>query len=180
MKKSLAILALLLLTSCTEAEQETVVIEINDHPKYETLRQENDRLQSDYKDLEKQAVALEIELQVAHEDIALLKNDRNVGVFELSAYSPYDDQNGLSSDGNPNMTRTGTKPGPGTMAVDPNVIPLGSRIVVIYEDGTMEHGRAEDTGGAIKNKKLDVFRETFDEAMAFGRQRAIVLWFEEE
>ena len=173
LKVGLVILAALMLSSCTEEiVEENVTIEVVDYTKYEELKEKHSVLQNDYK-------TLQHSLELAKKDIKLLKEDRNVEIFELTAYSPFDDRNGLNSDGNPNMTRTGTKPGPGTMAVDPNVIPLGSRIVVIYEDGTIEHGRAEDTGGAIKQNRLDVFRHCFDEAMAFGRQRAVVLWFEE-
>jgi 3D (Asp-Asp-Asp) domain-containing protein len=46
----------------------------------------------------------------------------------------------------------------------------------MYPDGTVEHGVAEDTGGAIKNNRIDVFRYSFDTAMDFGMQEAIVTW----
>lgn len=99
-----------------------------------------------------------------------------VAEFKISAYSPYDDKNYINSDGSPNSTATGTKPGPGTFAVDPTVIPYGSKITIIYPDGTIERGVAEDTGGAIKNNRIDVFRWTFDGAIEFGMQDAVVLW----
>ena len=102
------------------------------------------------------------------------------GSFILSAYCPYDDKNGLSSNGNPNSTATGTKPRPGTFAVDPRVIPYGSKIVVIYNDGSLEYGTAEDCGGAIKGNRLDVFRWTYEEAIKFGKRPATVLWFKED
>lgn len=107
-----------------------------------------------------------------------LKESVNAGKFEVTAYSPYDDRNGINSQGDPNKTATGTKPRPGTFAVDPKVIPYGSKIVVIYDDGTVEHGVAEDTGGAIKKNRLDVFRHTFKEAMQHGRKEATVVWWE--
>lgn len=102
--------------------------------------------------------------------------DTKVAKFTISAYSPYDDQNYINSDGNPNKTATGTKPGPGTFAVDPSVIPYGSRVTIMYPDGTMERGIAEDTGGAIKNNRIDVFRYTYSGALDFGMKQAIVLW----
>jgi hypothetical protein len=45
-------------------------------------------------------------------------------------------------------------------AVDPNLIPRGSRIFVAAYCGTTAHGwlRAEDTGGAIRGRHVDVFR----------------------
>ncbi|WP_422444647.1 ubiquitin-like domain-containing protein [Thermoanaerobacterium sp. DL9XJH110] len=64
------------------------------------------------------------------------------------------------------LTATDTKPRAGVVAVDPEVIPLGSRL---YIDG-YGFGRAEDTGGAIKGEKIDLFMETRAEARRFGRR----------
>lgn len=52
------------------------------------------------------------------------------------------------------------------IAVDPDVIPLGS---IVEVEG---YGRAiaADTGGAINGKKIDVFIEDQDEAMDWGRK----------
>ena len=44
----------------------------------------------------------------------------------VTAYSPYDNQSGISADENPSVTSTGTTPGWGTIAVDPEVIPSGT------------------------------------------------------
>ena len=99
----------------------------------------------------------------------------------VTAYSPYDDQNGLNSDGNPNSTSTGTKPGPGTIAVDPKRIPYGSQILIVYEDGSSESGIACDTGGAMRNAPellIDVYRDTYDEAMDHGVKEALILWIQ--
>ena len=101
----------------------------------------------------------------------------SMGTFKVTAYSPYDNVNGMQADGDPSRTATGTVPGPGTMAVDPNVIPYGSTIVVIYSDGSVEVGRAEDCGGAVRKNHLDVFRQTFKEATKLGVQKATVLWY---
>lgn len=52
-----------------------------------------------------------------------------------------------------NTTATGTTPEVGrTIAVDPAVIPLGSEIEI---DG--KSYIAEDTGGAIKGNRIDIF-----------------------
>ncbi|MER2063557.1 MAG: 3D domain-containing protein [Alkalibacterium sp.] len=53
------------------------------------------------------------------------------------------------------------------IAVDPNVIPLGSRIFV---PGYGEY-IAGDTGGAIKGNRIDVHMEDLDAAWAFGRRQ---------
>ncbi|MGE5381224.1 MAG: 3D domain-containing protein [Methylocystaceae bacterium] len=52
----------------------------------------------------------------------------------------------------------------GIVAVDPDVIPLGSHL---YIEGYGE-GYAADTGGAIKGNRIDLCYDTYDEAMNFG------------
>lgn len=52
------------------------------------------------------------------------------------------------------------------IAVDPSVIPLGSKV---YVEGYGE-AIASDTGGAIKGNRIDVNFATVDEALQFGRQ----------
>lgn len=69
-----------------------------------------------------------------------------------------------------NRTRTGTYPKVGTIAVDPKVIPLGSKL---YVEG-YGFAKAEDTGGAIKGNKIDVFLETKNEALRWGRKKVKV------
>ena len=72
-------------------------------------------------------------------------------------------------------TATGTWPSRGTIAVDPKVIPLGTRL---YVDGYGE-GVAVDTGGFIKGTRIDVFMETKDEALSWGRRQVEVRIIEE-
>ena len=52
-----------------------------------------------------------------------------------------------------------------TIAVDPEVIPLGSEVMI---DGHIYI--AEDTGGAIKGKKIDMFVGTEAESISYGVQ----------
>jgi 3D (Asp-Asp-Asp) domain-containing protein len=61
-------------------------------------------------------------------------------------------------------TATGLPVGPGIVAVDPNVIPLGTRMI-IPGYGT---GVAADTGGAIKGARIDVWLVSCNQAAAFG------------
>lgn len=68
-------------------------------------------------------------------------------------------------------TYTGAEPREGvTIAVDPKVIPLNSVVFVETADGTVHEYVAEDIGGAIKGRKIDVYHDTHDAALAFGRQ----------
>ncbi|WML28493.1 3D domain-containing protein [Neobacillus sp. OS1-33] len=50
------------------------------------------------------------------------------------------------------------------MAVDPSVIPLGSKV---YVEGFGE-AIAADTGGAIKGKRIDIFIPSEQDALDFG------------
>lgn len=65
-------------------------------------------------------------------------------------------------------TKLGTEVRPGVIAVDPRIIPLGSRVMIKYPDGTKEYAVAEDTGGAIKGHRIDVAKWTVGEAERFG------------
>ncbi|MDO5785363.1 MAG: 3D domain-containing protein [Eubacteriales bacterium] len=68
-------------------------------------------------------------------------------------------------------TASGKKPAVGrTIATDPSVIPLGTRV---YIEGWGER-TAEDTGGAIKGKKIDIFVASNAEARKYGVQYADV------
>lgn len=58
----------------------------------------------------------------------------------------------------------------GVVAVDPEVIPYGTRMFIVSNDGAYIYGlsTAEDCGGAIKNKRLDLYMPTLEEAFQFG------------
>lgn len=63
-------------------------------------------------------------------------------------------------------------------AVDPDVIPLGSTIMVEY-NGEMVYLRADDTGGSIKGNRLDIAVKVHEEALSLGVKTADVWWCEE-
>nr|WP_317332774.1 G5 domain-containing protein [uncultured Romboutsia sp.] len=65
------------------------------------------------------------------------------------------------------ITSTGTKPKWGTIAVDPKVIPYGTKIYIPKFDMTFT---AEDCGGAIKGNKIDIFMGSETEAYRWGRR----------
>mgnify|MGYP000915210846 CR=1 FL=1 len=66
------------------------------------------------------------------------------------------------------ITASGTKAtAKRTIAVDSNLIPLGSK-VEIEGLGTYI---AEDTGSAIKGKIIDIYFDTHEEALKFGKQK---------
>ncbi|MEN6349812.1 MAG: 3D domain-containing protein, partial [Syntrophomonas sp.] len=61
-------------------------------------------------------------------------------------------------------TATGKAPEVGMVAVDPSLIPLGTRM---YIEG-YGYAVASDTGGAIKGDRLDVFMESEDQCVNWG------------
>lgn len=65
-----------------------------------------------------------------------------------------------------------------TCAVDPKVIPLGSVVRVIYDDGETRVYRAEDTGSGVKGNRIDVCVAGHKEAKSLGVRRGTVYWEE--
>lgn len=75
-------------------------------------------------------------------------------------------------------TAYGLTPEYGVVAVDPSVIPLGTRLYIESSDGgaSWVYGYciAGDTGGAIKGNKVDLCYNTKEECIQFGRRSATV------
>ncbi|MGI5824772.1 MAG: 3D domain-containing protein [Bacillota bacterium] len=65
-----------------------------------------------------------------------------------------------------NRTATGTVARVGVIAVDPRVIPLGTKV---YVEG-YGFATAEDTGGAIKGNRIDIFLNSNSECINWGRR----------
>jgi len=65
------------------------------------------------------------------------------------------------------ITSTGTTPKWGTIAVDPSVIPYGTKVYIPKFNKTFI---AEDCGGAIKGNKIDIYMNDESSAYNFGRQ----------
>ena len=98
---------------------------------------------------------------------AIKNNATSLGNYKLTFYCPCAACNGVAGA----KTASGTTPTEGrTIAVDSSVIPLGSRV---YIEG---YGVfiAEDTGGAIKNNKIDILVSSHDRAYDLGVQYANV------
>ena len=67
-------------------------------------------------------------------------------------------------------TSTGARVKRGIIAVDPRVIPLGTKI---YVPG-YGYGVAADTGGSIRGNRIDVAFDTRAEALRFGRKTVTI------
>lgn len=95
----------------------------------------------------------------------------SLGTFTCSAYCGCKVCSGEYG----NMTATGVVAQPNhTIAVDPKVIPYGTKVVI---DGITY--TAEDCGGAIKGNKIDVYFESHQEALNFGLKSFEVFLLEE-
>lgn len=87
--------------------------------------------------------------------------------MEATAYYPGPESTGVWADG---FTAIGLKAGHGVIAVDPSVIPLGTKVYIPGYGIAV----AGDVGGAIKGNIVDLAFDTYREAMHFGRQRVKV------
>lgn len=67
-----------------------------------------------------------------------------------------------------------------TVAVDPDVIPLGSDVLVDYGDGVIHYYRADDVGAWVKGNHIDVAVKYHDEAEQLGVKTATVYWCKED
>lgn len=113
---------------------------------------------------------------VGSETIAFLQRERSSAepsrysrtmVMSASAYTAYDDGNG-------NRTYRGNKLRKGLVAVDPRVIPLGTRLFIKGYGFAI----ADDVGGAIKGNRIDLAFESRDEALRFGVQKVTVYFLD--
>lgn len=71
-------------------------------------------------------------------------------------------------------TATGTAVRVGTVAVDKNVIPLGTRMYIVTADGRTVYGMAvaEDTG--VRGNIVDLYYDTYQQCINFGRRSCTV------
>ena len=73
------------------------------------------------------------------------------------------------------LTSEGKKPIPGTtIAADPRVLPMGSRVRITGAGGYSGIYTVSDKGGAIKGRKVDIFVRSHNEAVQFGRQEVYI------
>lgn len=101
----------------------------------------------------------------------------NTVVMQATAYDLSYESNGKRpGDKYYGITASGMKAGPGVVAVDPRVIPLGTKLYIESMDGWPDYGYAVagDTGGAIKGNKIDLFYHSSKTVRQFGRRNVRV------
>lgn len=86
----------------------------------------------------------------------------SLGEYKLTAYCPCMKCCG-KTDG---ITKSGVNAVEGvTIAADPKVLPLGTKVLINGHEYTVQ-----DTGGAIKGNKIDVYFDSHQDALEFGVQ----------
>lgn len=103
----------------------------------------------------RQVVSYGISGGVAPASRGLQSNVREIRTMEATAYTHTG-----------NRTATGIYPYKGVVAVDPRVIPLGSKL---YVEG-YGYAEAQDTGGAIKGDRIDIFLDAEIDCINWGRR----------
>lgn len=150
------------------------------------LQQQINDLQKSIESLEQQDPEINIEVVIPEEAIqieldaeAFLEEKRAVKTasaepeyktFEATAYT-------ADCTGCIGITKTGVDvrnntrhEGKRIIAVDPNIIPLGSVVELKLSDGTTFEATAQDTGGAINGYEIDLLMGSREKAIQFGRQ----------
>ena len=125
-----------------------------------------------------QVIELEADARAAQQQAAELQPSS--GIRESAAPAPVEPV--VAADGTrsltvsaigyslPGSTASGLPVGPGIVAVDPSVIPLGTRMHVPgYGDAV-----AADTGGAIQGAVIDLWFPTVAKARAWGRRTVVI------
>jgi 3D (Asp-Asp-Asp) domain-containing protein len=120
---------------------------------------ENDKLGFGLPFLESNEIPEEEKIIV--KEVREVKKEVDWFYFVASGYSANDPEQGTS-----NKTATGEEVKEGIIAVDPDIIPLGTK-VEIKDVGVFV---AEDTGGKIKGNRVDIYFNSKGEAKDFGRK----------
>ncbi|HZJ99259.1 MAG TPA: 3D domain-containing protein, partial [Tissierellaceae bacterium] len=103
-------------------------------------------------------------------------NNTSLGTFDVTYYSAYDGTQIGITRGGTNMANGNihTSDGYRIIAVDPNTIPFGSIVRVTTSHGESFMAKADDTGGKIKGKIIDIAVSSPEEAFRLGRGTATV------
>lgn len=163
LKTRINILMLLLLTSLTFH----IILELAGQAQRVALQQQLERQAAQIQDKQEQIKVLEIIIENQKQDASeTVEEPEYIGTFTVTHYCPCIKCCG-KTDG---ITFTGTQATEGkTIAVDPEVIPLGSTVII---DG--QEYIAEDVGGAIKGNRIDRFMDSHQAALNEGVVQAEV------
>lgn len=135
------------------------------------LASDNAKLQDQIVISEETQAVLEDELRVA---LVSPVDLRPLGTFTVSYYCT-EDYPHICNDGDLTTKTGGLVKANHSVAVDPTIIPLGS---FIFVNGHVYY--ADDTGGSVKGKHIDIAVPTHKEALDLGVQEVTVFIFKED
>jgi len=139
----------------------------------EELQYQNSRQAAQLLDRQAEIEMLEAVIKNREQDASKIMDEPEyIGTFTVTHYCPCEICCG-KTDG---ITFTGTQATEGrTVAVDPDVIPLGSTVVIEGQEYI-----AEDIGGAIKGNRIDKFMLDHNSALRAGIVQADIWIVKEE
>jgi 3D (Asp-Asp-Asp) domain-containing protein len=145
----------------------TKVSEVTESAKVAPVKKDRQLVAAPRNEIKKEIKKEEITARESANNASRHEERKTVQVFEATAYCSCVKCCG-KSDG---ITASGVKVHPGTLAVDPKVIPFGTKV---YIEG-MGLFIAEDTGN-FSGKRIDIYMETHEEALQFGRRKVKVVF----
>lgn len=117
----------------------------------------------------KESLTVEKELKIKSVAIATMIDENNYEIFNVTAYTNgYESTQKRKGEDGYGITASGEKTKAMHTAACPKSMPFGTELYIPYFDNTFV---CEDRGGAIKAGKLDIYMETVDEALEFGRRK---------
>jgi 3D (Asp-Asp-Asp) domain-containing protein len=122
-----------------------------------------------YQDIEMKNQTEQIELLIRHNEVHYMYGT-------ATAYTP--SAGGINSDSNPKVTSTMKPAKEGVIAVNPEVIPYGSEVMII-SGKIVIRGKAQDTGGAMRKNpnQVDILMEDRGRALEWGRKSVHIIWW---
>lgn len=146
--------------------------EIEHQNKLEQLRVRQHQLEQQR--LKKLALAKEVEKKRKEQVSRSNEKKYRVLTMEATAYTAYCSTGciGVVKTGK-DVSNTIMHKGKYIIAVDPRVVKLHSIVKIEYQ-GNQFYAYALDTGGDIKNLRIDILMDTNSEAMNFGRKQVKV------
>lgn len=118
-----------------------------------------------------------LEFELANLQERLDQADLNYMYGMATAYHP--PSGGINADHNPEVTSIGEPAVEGVIAVDPEVIPYGSEVMIIAGN-TVVRGKALDTGGDMRRnpRHVDILMDCIDRANEWGVKEGVhILWW---
>jgi 3D (Asp-Asp-Asp) domain-containing protein len=176
----LSIFLLVVLTSFSDVKTSNVSIEANTHTYkdssiftvqlIEGIKKRNVKIHNAIKrGFLKERLDLKVKSEVK---ILRFEDEKGFEIYVLTAYTNgYESTQKRKGEKGYGITASGVKTKAMHTAACPKSMPFGTELFVPYFDTTFV---CEDRGGAIKAGKLDIYMETVEEALEFGRKKLVV------